>query len=172
MATRTFGIGEIVGARTVTGLIGTAKISAVNADGSYRIRRLNGISWGDDERVSANELTTNRPMPADRDLYESQVPTEDRESTTFTQDFMIAEAYGISAIRDTYNRAFAGWKHAYKYLTELAMTLNHRIWHWYHKAGESDERTVLYNDLWNRLMDWRRANLKGDELHFFETVLD
>lgn len=172
MATRTFGIGEIVGARTVTGLIGTAKISAVNADGSYRIRRLNGISWGDDERVSANELTTNRPMPADRDLYESQVPTEDRESTTFTQDFMIAEAYGISAIRDTFNRAFAEWKNCYKYLTELTMTLNHRIHHWYYKTGENDERTILYNELWQKTYDWGCANLNGEELSFFYNVLD
>ena len=52
------------------------------------------------------------------------------------------------------------------------MTLNHRIWHWYHNAGEDDERTVLYNDLWNELMDWCRANLKGDDLNFFEAVLD
>ena len=167
-----FSIGDIVGARTGTGLIGTAKVSAVNADGSYCIQRFNGVSWGGEETVPGSDLTPNRPMPADRDLYESQVPTEKRESTTFTQDFMIAEVFGLAAIKDTYNRAFAGWKHAYKYLSELAMTLNHRIWHWYHKAGGSDERTVLYNDLWNRLMDWCRENLKSEELQFFEAVLD
>lgn len=172
MATRTFGIGEIVGARTVTGLIGTAKVTAVNADGSYCIRRFNGVSWNDEETVPASELTVNRPMPADRDLYESQVPSEERESTTFTQDFMIAEAFGLAAIKDTYNRAFVGWKTSYKYLTELCMTLNHRIHHWYYKTGENDERTVLYNNLWNKLMEWCRGNLKGEELQFFEAVLD
>lgn len=167
-----FNIGEIVGARTGTGLIGTAKVAAINADGSYSIRRFNGVCFGDEETISASELSPNRPMPADRELYESQVPTEERESTTFTQDFMIAEAYGISAIRDTYNRAFAGWKNCYKYLTELCMTLNHRIHHWYSEAGENDERTALYNELWNKLMDWCRTNLKDDELQFFEAVLD
>ena len=172
MPAQEFNIGDIVGARTGTGLIGTAKVIAANADGSYRIRRFNGVCWGAEETVPASELTVNRPMPTDRDLYESQVPTEERESTTFTQDFIIAEAYGISAIRDTYNRAFTGWKNCYKYLTELCMTLNHRIWHWYDKTGEGDERTILYNDLWNRLMDWCRANLKGEELQFFEAVLD
>ena len=111
-------------------------------------------------------------LPSDREIFESQVPASERESTTFCRDFMMAEVYGVAAIRDTFNRAFAGWKHAHKYLTELAMTLNHRIWHWYHNAGEDDERTVLYNDLWNELMDWCRANLKGDDLNFFEAVLD
>ena len=172
MEARKFNIGEIVGARTGTGLIGTVKVAAVNADGSYRIRRFNGVWWGEEDGVPASHLTPNRPMPADRDLYESQVPTEDRESTTFTQDFAIAEVFGLAAIKDTYNRAFVGWKTSYKYLTELCMTLNHRIHHWYYKAGESDERTILYNKLWNRLMDWCRANLKGDELQFFEAVLD
>ena len=111
-------------------------------------------------------------LPTDREIFESQVPSSERESTTFCRDFMTAELYGVAAIRDTFNRAFAGWKHAHKYLTELAMTLNHRIWHWYHKAGENDDRTILYNNLWNKLMDWCRANLKGEELQFFEAVLD
>ena len=167
-----FNIGEIVGARTGTGLVGTAKVVAVNADGSYLIRRFNGVCFGNEETVLASDLTPNRPMPADRELYESQVPTEERESTTFTQDFAIAEAFGPAAIKDTYNRAFTGWKNCYKYLTEMAMTLNHRLHYWYHAAGEDDARTVLYYTLWNRLMDWCRANLKGEELHFFESVLD
>ena len=172
MNTRQFSIGDEIGVRTDIGLIVHAKITSVRDDGTYGIKRFNGIRWGGEEIVSSAELTHFRPMPSDRELYESEVPTEDRESTTFTQDFAIAEAYGISAIKDTYNRAFTGWKHAYKYLTELAMTLNHRIHHWYYKAGEDDERTILYNDLWNRLMDWCRANLKGDQLQFFEAVLD
>lgn len=154
------------------GLIVYAKVTSVRTDGTYGIKRFNGIRWGDEEIVSSNKLIHFRPMPSDRELYESQVATEDRESTTFTQDFMIAEAFGIPAIKDTYNRAFAGWKNCYKYLAELAMTLNHRIHHWYYKAGENDERTILYNDLWNRLMGWCRVNLKGEELNFFEAVLD
>ena len=122
-------------------------------------------------QASLHQVLT-RGVPTDRELYESQVPAEDRESTTFTQDFMIAEAYGLAAIKDTYRRAFAGWKASYKYLTELTMTLNHRIFHWYHKAGESDPRTLLYNELWRKTFDWGRAHLKGDELTFFYSVLD
>jgi len=114
----------------------------------------------------------NLNVPNDRDLYESQVATEDRERTTFTQDFLIAEAYGLSAIRDTYNRAFNGWKNSYKYFTELTMTLNHRLHAWFYRAGENDERTKLYDELWQKTYDWGCANLKGDELSFFYSVLD
>jgi len=114
----------------------------------------------------------NLNVPNDRDLYESQVATEDRERTTFTQDFLIAEAYGLAAIRDTYNRAFKGWKTSYKYFTELTMTLNHRLHAWFYRAGENDERTKLYDELWQKTYDWGCANLKGDELNFFYSVLD
>lgn len=172
MNTQRFNIGDEIGFRTGIGLIAHAKVTSVRDDGTYGIKRFNGVGWGDEVIVPSDKLTHFRPMPSDRELYESEVPTEERESTTFTQDFAIAEAYGIPAIKDTYNRAFAGWKNCYKYLAELAMTLNHRIHHWYYKAGEDDERTILYNDLWNRLMDWCRANLKGDQLQFFEAVLD
>lgn len=111
-------------------------------------------------------------MPADRELFESQVPVEDRESTTFCRDFAIAELYGPNAIRDTFNRAFAGWKNSYKYLTELTMTLNHRLFFWHAVAGEDDERTKLYNELWQRADEWGYNNLKGNELNFFLAVLD
>lgn len=111
-------------------------------------------------------------MPTDRELYESQVATSERESTTFTQDFRIAEAFGVAAIQDTYNRAFKGWRNSYKYLTELTMTLNHRLHYWFHVAGEDDARTKLYTRLWEESFAWGRSHLKGEELNFFETVLD
>ena len=169
---RTFKIGEEVGYRTELGLIVRARISGDRGNGTYAVQRFNGWKWCEEEVVQNERLTCFLPMPADRDLYESQVPTSERESTTFTQDFRIAEVYGVAAIQDTYNRAFAGWKNCYKYLTEMAMALNHRLHYWYHAAGEDDAQTVLYYTLWNRLMDWCRANLKGEELHFFESVLD
>jgi len=111
-------------------------------------------------------------MPADRELFESQVPMEDRESTTFCQDLLIAERFGTAAIRDTYKRAFRDWRSHYKYLTELAMTLNHLLAMHYCKDGEDDERTKLYNELWQKTYDWGRENLKGEELSYFHAVLD
>ena len=48
--------------------------------------------------------------------------------TTFWQDFSIADRFGVAAIKDTFTRAFNEWKHDYKYLTELVMVLNWKIW--------------------------------------------
>ena len=45
--------------------------------------------------------------------------------TTFWEDFTIADRFGLSAIRDTYNRAFKEWNENYKFLTELVLVLNH-----------------------------------------------
>lgn len=39
--------------------------------------------------------------------------------TTFWEDFSIADRFGLSAIQDTFKRAFEEWKNNYKYLTEL-----------------------------------------------------
>lgn len=124
------------------------------------------------EPRTAERLQRLLALPPDREIFESQVLASERESTTFCRDFMMAEVYGVAAIRDTFNRAFAGWKSHYKYLTELAMTLNHRLHYWFNEAGEEDERTKLYSELWQRADEWGYNNLKGDELSFFLRVLD
>ncbi len=98
---------------------------------------------------------------------------EDREqgfSTTFWSDFSIADAFGTAAIRDTFNRAFGEWKSDYRYLTDLVMVLNHKIWQHY-EAGRM-EVARLYNDLWETAEGYAYNNLKGDELHYFIRVLD
>ena len=125
-----------------------------------------------EEPRTAERLQRLLALPPDREIFESQVPASERESTNFCRDFMIAEVYGISAIRNTFNRAFSGWKCHYKYLTELAMTLNHRLFYWHEAAGANDERTELYRMLWQQADDWGYNNLKGDELSFFLRVLD
>ena len=124
------------------------------------------------EPRTATRLQRLLALPPDREIFESQVPASERESTTFCRDFMMAEVYGVAAIRNTFNRAFAGWKSHYKYLTELAMTLYHRLFFWHAVAGEDDERTKLYNELWQRADEWGYNNLKGNELNFFLAVLD
>lgn len=53
--------------------------------------------------------------------------------TTFWNDFSVADAFGTSAVADTFKRAFEEWKGNYKYLTELVMVLNHKIWQWFEK---------------------------------------
>ena len=89
--------------------------------------------------------------------------------TTFYSDFTIADAFGVEAIEDTFNRAFKEWKRDYKYLTELVMVLNWKIWEWYEK---SETKTVMYNELWRRADDYACEHLKGKELQYFYRVTD
>ena len=97
-------------------------------------------------------------------------PDEQPEfATTFWQDFSIADAFGIDAVKDTYNRAFNEWKSNYKYLTDLVMVLNHKIWQWYEK---NDELAELYNDLWDKTAQYALDHLEGEELRYYFRVTD
>ena len=89
--------------------------------------------------------------------------------TTFWMDFTIADTFGTGAIRDTYNRAFKEWKHDYKYLTELVMVLNHKIWEWYEK---NEAIAGVYNDLWEKASTYACENLMGEELSYYYRVTD
>lgn len=89
--------------------------------------------------------------------------------TTFWEDFSIADHFGIGAVKDTYNRAFKGWKGNYKYLTELVMVLNWKIWQHY----ETNEALAkAYNDLWQQADLYAVENLKGEEAEYFFRVTD
>lgn len=90
--------------------------------------------------------------------------------TTFYMDFSIADRFGIAAVRDTYRRAMRGWKKNYKYLTELVMALNWKIWE-HHNAGHS-AYAQLYNDLWEQAATYAQENLKGDELKYYYRTTD
>lgn len=90
--------------------------------------------------------------------------------TTFWQDFSIADNFGETAVEDTYQRVFKEWKRDYKYLTELVMVLNHKIWQFYHQGDESMAR--LYNRLWEGADAYAINNLKGEELEYFYKVTD
>lgn len=91
-------------------------------------------------------------------------------TTTFYRDFTIAEAFGgIKAIKDTYRRAFKEWRTDYRYLTDLVMVLNHKIWEWY---GKDDVYAELYNTLWEKADAYAVKHLEGDELSYFYRVTD
>lgn len=94
--------------------------------------------------------------------------------TTFWQDFSIADTYGLQAIRDTFDRAFEEWKGDYKYLTELVLVLNHKIFHHYVKDGteEQNETASLYNELWHKANDYAVDNLQGEQAAYFYQLTD
>lgn len=90
-------------------------------------------------------------------------------TTTFWQDFSIADKFGVAAIKDTYKRAFNEWKSNYKYLTELVMVLNWKIWQHY-ENNESIAR--VYNELWEEADLYAQENLHGEEAEYFFRTTD
>ena len=90
-------------------------------------------------------------------------------TTTFWEDFSIADIFGEEAIKDTFKRAFNEWKSDYVYLTELVIVLNHKIWqHYTHR----DSYARLYNELWLQADAYACDNLKGEEYDFYLRVTD
>ena len=95
---------------------------------------------------------------------------EQQFSTTFKMDFIIADRFGAAAVKDTFNRAFAEWKTDHRYLTDLVLVLNHKIWeHW--NAGRKT-LAELYDGLWKKADAYACENLKGDELQYFYRMTD
>jgi len=89
---------------------------------------------------------------------------------TFIMDFRIADAFGKSAILDTFNRAFKEWRTDYKYLTELVIALNRLCWYHYEKGNIAYSK--LYADLYHKANDWARENLKGEEFDYYFQMTD
>lgn len=89
--------------------------------------------------------------------------------TTFWQDFSIADPFGLSAVTDTYRRAFREWKDNYEYLTELCLVLNHKAWQ---HNGINEGLSALYVHYFEQAYDYGMKHLKGDELDYFLETLD
>lgn len=90
--------------------------------------------------------------------------------TTFWSDFSIADCYGSRAVLDTYQNAFENWKEDYKYMTELVLVLNHKIWQHYYKQNERLAR--LYDSIWKQADSYCLENFKGDALSYYFEVTD
>ena len=92
-----------------------------------------------------------------------------KQITTFFQDFSIADAFGINAVKDTYKRGLEYAKTDYKVLTEFVMVLNWKIWEHYETNGALAR---VYNDLWEKADAFAIDYLKGDELSYFFRTTD
>lgn len=96
--------------------------------------------------------------------------------TTFWQDFSIADKFGEKAVEDTFKRAFNEWRTDYKYLTELVMVLNHKIWQHFRQNEPNESRSnrlaKVYNDLWQKAQNYGYDHLKGEKLNYFYNTLD
>lgn len=89
--------------------------------------------------------------------------------TTFWEDFSIADAFGAEAVEDTFERSFKEWRSDYKYLTEMIIVLNHKIWLWYEK---DDTLSWTYDKLWKQADAWACDNLRGEALEYYYRVTD
>lgn len=90
--------------------------------------------------------------------------------TTFYSDFTIADAFGESAIIDTFDRSFTAWRTNIIYLTELSMVLNHKIWEHYHKKNEA--LTNLYDTLWKKIDEYCCNTLTGSDRSYYLSTTD
>lgn len=84
--------------------------------------------------------------------------------TTFWSDFSIADAFGIDAIKDTFNRAFNEWKNNTEYVTELACVMSWKSCVWYEK---NNEYSMLYADYYHKVDEWCMNNLKGKDMNYY-----
>lgn len=90
--------------------------------------------------------------------------------TTFYMDFSIADRFGRKAIKDTYKNAVRNAKTlGYKYLTELVMALNWKVFEHYDKMWWYAD---LYRQLWEQLHAYALETLKGDELTYYLETTD
>lgn len=89
-------------------------------------------------------------------------------ANTFWQDFSIADVYGKEAVEDTYKRAFEVFKDDIRYMTALAITLNHKIWAWYE---HDDKLARTYDKLWKEIdgfiLDCKNAGEDDEEYKNF-----
>ena len=72
-------------------------------------------------------------------------------TTTFWEDFSIAERFGIKAIKDTFRRAVKEWEDDPTYMAEVAIVTNTKCWMWYQQGKEALSR--LYSDLYYKVRD-------------------
>lgn len=107
----------------------------------------------------------------DRSFYINMLEiTGYQPKTTFWDDFSIADKFGISAIKDTYKRAFNEWKTNCDYVTELVLVLNWKIWQ--HHNNKNMEMAKEYDNLWQKLHQWCLDNLKDEDIKYYIRTVD
>lgn len=89
--------------------------------------------------------------------------------TTFWMDFGIADRFGLSAVRDTFERS-RHWRSDYKMWTELCVVLGSRYW-MHHDRG-NHELSALYEDLYNRAHEIAHDTFTAEEIEYYYSITD
>lgn len=119
--------------------------------------------------------TFDTPDGVQPETFTLRVPTWDIEDTTgyvplttFWGDFSIADAFGPEAVIDTFRGVFSEWRDNVKYVTELSLVLNHKIWQ--HYDGGRHIMATTYDRLWRLCDGWCRDNLTGDDANYYYRI--
>ena len=91
-------------------------------------------------------------------------------ANTFFSEFRNSNLFGESAIRDTFQRAFNGYKYNGEYLAALTAAMN-RLCLLSDKKGY-ERLAAIYANYYYQCRDYALDNLKGDELSYFRRVID
>lgn len=102
-------------------------------------------------------------------------------ANTFAQDFAIALMFGgLKSVEETYKRAFEEWKKDIRYITALAITVNHLGWKYWDKDEKVGKKFFEY---WEKLdafildgeedgEDYKYKNFTADEVSYFIRACD
>lgn len=90
--------------------------------------------------------------------------------STFYEDFSIGERFTESGVSQTYHKIFREWKDDYRYLTELVMVLNWKIWEHYENGNL--KMAEQYNTYWIWASQYAENTLKGEELQYYYRTID
>lgn len=92
-----------------------------------------------------------------------------KPKTTFYMDFSIADSFGNSAIKETYDRVKKEWGKDIVYVTEFYMVLNWKIWE-HHESDPS--KAELYQSLYEELETFIYDSYGEDDLTYFLETTD
>ena len=89
--------------------------------------------------------------------------------STFWEEFSIAENYGPDGVREHYDLVFSQWKDNIKFLTELVLVLNLKLFIWF---KVDDDLGKMYEDLYVDADAYALSSFEGDDLHYYLHTLD
>lgn len=107
--------------------------------------------------------------------------------TTFASDFAIADFFALhqrdlSAIKDTFNRAFNEWKGNKEYFTEMTIVMNLLCWQYYEYSNDQDteqeqrefftKMSELYSDYYYKCRDYVYDNWSKEDITYFYNITD
>ena len=87
--------------------------------------------------------------------------------TTCYMDLSIAEPFGIKAIMNTFKDLLRNFNGNYKYLTELTMALNWKIWEHY-----GNNLAKVYDIMWKQMDAYCLDHFKGEALSYYIRTTD